>query len=231
MQNAWRKSGAPSLECCLSGELHFLRCISSSLGAHLQVIDLCHLFPLEWILRSRLFLTEALAVLHRHKLFFSCRLSRLGTCLHFCREPVESKTLQRQRSSFVIYQLEISTEFLLQGHFLYVYFQSSAFICAIRVRTKELPHCLLCFVPPASPLWWDIGDAVPVPCSWITPWTLSILWRTAPLPVKWERRSDKESQFHLNLLFDRYQLSIVFGFTIHAWRNEGEHRWQRGGGV
>lgn len=74
------------------------------------------------------------------RVVFSCRLSRLGTCLHFCREPAESKTPQRQISCFFIYQLEISTEFLPRGHFLYIYFQSTAFICAIRVRTKELPH-------------------------------------------------------------------------------------------
>lgn len=40
-----------------------------------------------------LFLSEVLAVLARHQLFLSCRLSRHGTCLHFCREPAEGKTI------------------------------------------------------------------------------------------------------------------------------------------
>lgn len=80
---------------------------------------------------------------------FSCRLSRLGTCLHFCREPAESKTHQWQRSSLIMYQPERAIKFHPQGYcdrFFYLFIFNplpspvfQPFNCAIRVRTKELP--------------------------------------------------------------------------------------------
>lgn len=55
-----------------------------------------------------------------------------------------------------------------------------------------------------------------VPCSWITPWILSIFWRVIPLPGKWRSRSGKVSHFHLDLLSDRHQQHSVFGFLVCA---------------